>query len=115
MSLEIPKIYNPKEVEDKWYKTWLEEGFFDANVNKNKKPYVIVIPPPNVTAVLHMGHAFNNTTKAITFGLGLLNSFSHGFGSFQISAPEGVFFNISLYLNRFFWLSLDATNFYSMG
>ena len=63
--MEIPKIYNPKNVEDKWYRVWLERNYFAANPNPNKKPYVIVIPPPNVTAVLHAGHAFNNTMQDV--------------------------------------------------
>ncbi len=63
--MEIPKVYDPKNVEDKWYDFWLKNEFFSASPNKNKKPYVIVIPPPNVTAVLHAGHAFNNTIQDI--------------------------------------------------
>jgi valyl-tRNA synthetase len=63
--MEISKVYDPKQVEDKWYKIWLEKNYFAATVNKNKKPYVIVIPPPNVTSILHMGHALNNTIQDI--------------------------------------------------
>jgi valyl-tRNA synthetase len=62
---EIPKTYNPKDFEDKWYQDWLENGYFHAEVNLNKKPFTIVIPPPNVTAALHMGHAYNNTIQDI--------------------------------------------------
>jgi len=65
MHKEIPKRYDPKKVEHKWYRHWLEKKYFHAEVNKNKKPYAIVIPPPNVTAKLHMGHAFNNTLQDI--------------------------------------------------
>ncbi len=65
MHKDIPKRYDPKQVEDKWYKIWLERKYFHAEVNKKKKPYTIVIPPPNVTAKLHMGHAFNNTLQDI--------------------------------------------------
>ncbi|MGD9899194.1 MAG: valine--tRNA ligase [Calditrichaceae bacterium] len=65
MRKEIAKIYDPKTVEDKWYQYWLEKGYFNADVNTEKKPYVIVIPPPNVTAMLHIGHAFNNTIQDI--------------------------------------------------
>jgi len=61
----IPKVYDPKKVEDHWYEKWLEKGYFDANVNSEKKPYSIVIPPPNVTAALHMGHALNNTIQDV--------------------------------------------------
>ena len=65
MSRDIEKIYDPKNVEKKWYQNWLENGYFKASVNPDKKPYTIVIPPPNVTAKLHMGHAFNNTIQDI--------------------------------------------------
>lgn len=62
---QIPKTYDPKKVEDRWYEFWLSNHYFDANVNPDKKPYTIVIPPPNVTAALHMGHAYNNTIQDI--------------------------------------------------
>ncbi|RMD60809.1 valine--tRNA ligase, partial [Candidatus Parcubacteria bacterium] len=62
---DIPKVYDPKAVEDRWYQEWLDRGYFDAHVNPDKTPYTIVIPPPNVTAALHMGHAFNNTIQDI--------------------------------------------------
>ncbi|MCK5453851.1 MAG: valine--tRNA ligase, partial [Calditrichia bacterium] len=64
-TVEIPKTYNPREVEDRWYQEWIDQGYFDANVNSDKKPFTIVIPPPNVTAALHMGHAYNNTIQDI--------------------------------------------------
>jgi len=63
--MDIPTRYNPKEIEDKWYKFWEEKGFFEAGVNPAKKPFCIVIPPPNITGVLHMGHALNNTIQDI--------------------------------------------------
>jgi len=62
---EIPTRYNPKETEDKWYKLWEENNFFAAKPNSEKKPFSIVIPPPNVTGILHMGHALNNTIQDI--------------------------------------------------
>lgn len=62
---EIPKVYDPRAVEDRLYSRWLENGYFNAEVNPEKTPYTIVIPPPNVTAALHMGHAFNNTIQDI--------------------------------------------------
>jgi len=62
---EIPSRYNPKETEDKWYKFWEENNLFAAKPNPNKKPFSIVIPPPNVTGILHMGHALNNTIQDI--------------------------------------------------
>ncbi|MCK5074862.1 MAG: class I tRNA ligase family protein, partial [Calditrichia bacterium] len=65
MSNNIEKTYEPGEIEEKWYQTWLDKGYFSARKNTDKKPYTIVIPPPNVTAPLHMGHAFNNTIQDI--------------------------------------------------
>ena len=62
---EIPAQYNPKDSEDKWYKFWEENNLFSAKVNQDKKPFCIVIPPPNVTGILHMGHALNNTIQDI--------------------------------------------------
>ncbi|MEW6102160.1 MAG: valine--tRNA ligase [Candidatus Omnitrophota bacterium] len=62
---EIPRPYNPKETEDKWYKFWEENNFFSAKPKPDKKPFCIVIPPPNVTGILHMGHALNNTIQDI--------------------------------------------------
>ena len=57
--------YNPKEIEDKWYRLWEERGFFHSSPDAAKKPYTIVIPPPNVTGALHMGHALNNIIQDI--------------------------------------------------
>lgn len=57
--------YNPSEIEDKWYQYWLNQNFFHSQVNPNKEPYCIVIPPPNVTGVLHMGHMLNNTIQDV--------------------------------------------------
>lgn len=62
---EIPKHYNPASVEDKWNEVWADKEYFHAIVNDKKKPFTIVIPPPNVTAALHMGHALNNTIQDI--------------------------------------------------
>jgi valyl-tRNA synthetase len=63
--MEIPKVYNPKTVEEKWYPFWLEKNYFAARPNPGRQPYVIVIPPPNVTSVLHAGHAYNNAIQDI--------------------------------------------------
>ena len=54
---EMPKAYDPKTVEDKWYKFWLEKEYFKPVINPKKKPFTIIMPPPNVTGDLHMGHA----------------------------------------------------------
>ena len=62
---ELPKTYDPKAVEDKLYSFWNDSGFFHAAVNPKKKPYTIVIPPPNVTGQLHMGHAFDETLQDV--------------------------------------------------
>lgn len=61
----MQKTYNPAKVEDKWYRHWMEQDFFSARVNPDKEPYTIVIPPPNVTGVLHMGHMLNNTIQDV--------------------------------------------------
>ena len=61
----IPKVYDPKSFEKKWYAYWEENKLFHAEVDKSKKPYSIVIPPPNVTGQLHMGHALDNTLQDI--------------------------------------------------
>ncbi|MGC8719152.1 MAG: class I tRNA ligase family protein, partial [Thermodesulforhabdaceae bacterium] len=61
----LPKAYDFKDVEPKWYKFWLEKDFFHANVDSPKPSFSIVIPPPNVTGQLHMGHALNNTLQDI--------------------------------------------------
>lgn len=61
----IPTVYDPQSFEKKWYSYWEENGFFHAEVEKDKKPFSIVIPPPNVTGQLHMGHALDNTLQDI--------------------------------------------------
>ena len=65
MSKELAKQYNPAEVEDRTYKFWCDNKYFHAEVDKTKKPYTIVIPPPNITGQLHMGHALDNTLQDI--------------------------------------------------
>jgi valyl-tRNA synthetase len=65
MREEIAKTYDPKNVEERLYAYWLEKRYFHAEVNTEKQPYTIVIPPPNVTDVLHMGHAYNNLFQDI--------------------------------------------------
>lgn len=61
----LSKAYSPADTEAKWYPYWLEHKFFHAKVNQNKHPYTIVIPPPNITGVLHMGHVLNNTIQDV--------------------------------------------------
>lgn len=62
---ELAKQYDPKDVEDRIYKTWLDAGYFHAACEQNKPAYTIVIPPPNITGQLHMGHALDNTLQDI--------------------------------------------------
>lgn len=65
MRKELEKTYDPGEIEDRLYEKWIEKGYFHAEVNQDKVPYTIVIPPPNITGQLHMGHAFDNTMQDI--------------------------------------------------
>ena len=65
MRENLPKNYNPKEFEEKLYEYWNENGYFTPKVDNSKKPYTIMMPPPNVTGTLHMGHALNNTIQDI--------------------------------------------------
>ncbi|WP_375418032.1 valine--tRNA ligase [uncultured Hymenobacter sp.] len=63
--MSLATTYNPADVEAKWYQRWQEQGFFKASPNPKKPPYTVVIPPPNVTGVLHMGHMLNNTIQDV--------------------------------------------------
>ena len=63
MKKELEKVYDPKQVEDKTYRFWMEKGYFHAEPNPQKKPYTIVIPPPNITGQLHLGHALDCTLQ----------------------------------------------------
>ncbi|MBE6759071.1 MAG: hypothetical protein E7554_03155, partial [Ruminococcaceae bacterium] len=65
MAKEMAKQYDPKEVEDRIYKMWEDGKYFHAVIDEKKKPYTIVIPPPNITGQLHMGHALDNTMQDI--------------------------------------------------
>ena len=62
--MTIPKTYNPLTTEDKWYDHWIKKGYFHS-IPDDREPYTIVIPPPNVTGVLHMGHMLNNTLQDV--------------------------------------------------
>ena len=62
---ELEKNYNPSEIEDKLYDKWLTKKYFHAEPNPDKKPFTIVMPPPNITGQLHMGHALDNTMQDI--------------------------------------------------
>lgn len=63
--MSLDSKYNPQSIEDKWYEKWLKDECFSSSPNKDKEPFTIVIPPPNVTGVLHMGHMLNNSIQDI--------------------------------------------------
>ncbi len=65
MSKELAKTYDPKGIEDRLYQKWMDKKYFHAEVDETKKPFTIVIPPPNITGQLHMGHALDNTMQDI--------------------------------------------------
>ena len=65
MSKELAKTYDPKGIEDRLYKKWEDNKYFHAEVDRSKKPFTIVMPPPNITGQLHMGHALDNTMQDI--------------------------------------------------
>lgn len=62
---ELPKQYDHAEAQRKWYQFWLERGYFNSDPDKSRQPFTIVIPPPNVTGALHLGHALNNTLQDV--------------------------------------------------
>lgn len=63
--MELSTRYQPQDIEEKWYSHWMDQGVFRSSPNPEKEPYTIVIPPPNVTGVLHMGHMLNNTIQDV--------------------------------------------------
>jgi len=63
--MQIEKNYEPNEIEKKWYNHWIEKGYFTPKIDKTKKPFTVLIPPPNVTGILHMGHVLNNTLQDV--------------------------------------------------
>lgn len=62
---KLATTYAPQEVEQKWYQIWKEKGYFSCDNNKDGEPFCIVMPPPNVTGQLHMGHALDNTLQDV--------------------------------------------------
>ena len=76
MTEELSKTYSPSEVEQKWYKIWEENKLFTPDKNSTAKPFVIVIPPPNVTGSLHMGHALNNAIQDLLIRYKKMNGFN---------------------------------------
>ncbi len=75
MNKELEKQYNPSSFEDRTYKFWLDGKYFHADVKSDKKPYTIVIPPPNITGQLHMGHALDNTLQDILIRYHRMNGY----------------------------------------
>ncbi|MBH1941504.1 valine--tRNA ligase [Mobilitalea sibirica] len=69
MKKELAKTYDPKDIEERLYQKWMDKNYFHAKVDKSKKPFTIVIPPPNITGQLHMGHALDNTMQDIIIRL----------------------------------------------
>ncbi len=65
MKAELPKTYNAQEVESRWYQWWESKGFFRADDSSPKPPFVMMMPPPNVTGSLHMGHMLNHTVHDV--------------------------------------------------
>ena len=65
MDVSLPAQYSPRETEGPLYAWWMDQGYFRARAGTEREPYTIVIPPPNVTAVLHMGHGLNNTVQDV--------------------------------------------------
>ena len=65
LNYEMPKAYEPAKVEQKWYQFWLDKGYFRPKIDPDKKPFVIIMPPPNVTGELHVGHALTATLEDI--------------------------------------------------
>ncbi len=63
--MSLSSKFNPTEIEEKWYQHWMEKGFFHSEPDPSKEPFCVVIPPPNVTGVLHMGHMLNNTIQDV--------------------------------------------------
>jgi len=76
MKKELPKVYDPHEVEDRIYRNWMESGCFRGVIDPEKKPFTIVIPPPNVTSQLHIGHACDNTLQDILIRFKRMQGFS---------------------------------------
>jgi len=72
----LEKTYEPQKLEDEIYKNWKDKGYFHAEVDENKKPFTIVIPPPNITGQLHMGHALNNTLQDVLIRMKRMQGYS---------------------------------------
>ncbi|MCG8583551.1 MAG: class I tRNA ligase family protein, partial [Pirellulales bacterium] len=73
---DIPKQYDPTGAQSRWYPYWEDRGYFHAEPDASRKPYTIVIPPPNVTGALHLGHALNNTLQDICIRMKRMQGFA---------------------------------------
>ena len=106
---DLPTKYDPSLTEERWYKYWMEEGFF-RSLPDEREPYTIVIPPPNVTGVLHMGHMLNNTIQDVLIRKARMDGMSFRIERcgimWQISGNRGIttrygFHNLWLKLSPF--------------
>ena len=77
MSKELAKTYDPKQIEEKLYERWCENKYFHAEVDRSKKPFTTVMPPPNITGKLHMGHALDNTLQDILIRYKRMKDITH--------------------------------------
>lgn len=73
---ELATTYSPKNIEGKWYKYWEDSNFFAATLENTKPNYSIVIPPPNITGILHMGHILNNSIQDVLIRYKRMNGFN---------------------------------------
>ncbi|NPV71901.1 MAG: valine--tRNA ligase [Firmicutes bacterium] len=105
----IPSVYDPAGVEEKWYRHWLDKHYFRAEVNADKQPYCIVIPPPNITGSLHLGHALNNTIQDI------LTRFHRMRGFETLWLPGYDHASIATHMKIEEMLAKEGTNRYELG
>ena len=78
--MSVVKTYQPKNIEDKWYSYWMKKGYFNSTPDE-REPYTIVIPPPNVTGVLHMGHMLNNTLQDVLIRRARMQGYNASLGT----------------------------------
>ena len=100
MSKELSKTYDPKDIEDRLYEKWEKNGYFHAEVDRSKKPFTIVMPPPNITGQLHMGHALDNTMQDILTRYKRMQGFSAHEADAGLFHPVGARHGSRIYRNR---------------
>ena len=76
MTDDLPKQYDHQAAQQRWYTFWEEKGYFNSEPDPDRKPFTIVIPPPNVTGALHLGHALNNTLQDILIRMKRMQGFN---------------------------------------